>query len=82
MMKQQKSLSLRLIRSILFASYTDSFCAGSTITVFFVFTMAAITISQLISLSSDSDKATNAAASIFVVIDRELKIDPSAQEMY
>ncbi|KAJ4917893.1 Uncharacterized protein Rs2_03443 [Raphanus sativus] len=46
--------------------------------VFFVFTMAPITISQLISLSPDSGKVTNAAvASIFEVTNRELKIDPS-----
>ncbi|KAL0721258.1 hypothetical protein Bca4012_035857 [Brassica carinata] len=45
--------------------------------VFLTFTMEVIAISQPSSLSLDSSKATNAAASIFAVIDRELKIYPS-----
>ncbi|KAJ4905682.1 Uncharacterized protein Rs2_09340 [Raphanus sativus] len=53
-------------------------CESIITWVFFVFTMAPITISQLISLSPDSGKVTNAAAaSIFEVTNRELKIDPS-----
>ncbi|CAN6831903.1 unnamed protein product [Brassica oleracea] len=58
---------------ILFASYTDSLYAGARIMekqhsimifkVFFAFTIAAATISHSISLSRDSNKATNATAS-------------------
>ncbi|KAL0648081.1 hypothetical protein Bca4012_046372 [Brassica carinata] len=58
---------------ILFASYTDSLYAGARIMekkhsimifqVFFAFTIAAAVISHSISLSPDSSKATNAAAS-------------------
>ncbi|CAN6928993.1 unnamed protein product [Brassica oleracea] len=58
---------------ILFASYTDSLYAGARIMekqhsiilfkVFFAFTIAAAAISHSISLSPDSYKATNAAAS-------------------
>ncbi|CAF2063956.1 unnamed protein product [Brassica oleracea] len=58
---------------ILFASYTDSLYAGAMIMekqhsimifkVFFAITIAAAAISHLISLSPDSSKATNAAAS-------------------
>ncbi|CAN7084777.1 unnamed protein product [Brassica oleracea var. botrytis] len=58
---------------ILFASYTDSLYAGARIMekqhsimifkVFFAFTIAAAAISHSISLSPDSSKATNAAAS-------------------
>ncbi|KAL0694178.1 hypothetical protein Bca4012_061358 [Brassica carinata] len=44
---------------------------------FLAFNMAAVAISQSSSLSLDSSKATNAAASIFAIIDRESKIDPS-----
>lgn len=45
--------------------------------VFFSLTMTAIGISQSSSFSSDSNKAKTAAASIFAIIDRESKIDPS-----
>lgn len=45
--------------------------------VFFSLTMTAIGISQSSSFSSDSNKAKSAAASIFAIIDRESKIDPS-----
>ncbi|VVB06588.1 unnamed protein product [Arabis nemorensis] len=74
---------------VLFASYAASFYAGarlvddgkttfdSVFRVFFALTMAAVAISQSSSLSPDSSKASNAAASIFAVIDRESKIDPS-----
>ncbi|CAN7085217.1 unnamed protein product [Brassica oleracea var. botrytis] len=58
---------------ILFASYTDSLYAGARIMekqhsimifkVFFAFTIAAAAISHSISLSPDSSKSTNAAAS-------------------
>ncbi|KAL0666062.1 hypothetical protein Bca4012_028766 [Brassica carinata] len=58
---------------ILFASYTDSLYAGARIMekqhsimifkVFFAFTIAAAAISHSISLSPDSSKVTNAAAS-------------------
>ncbi|CAF2176082.1 unnamed protein product [Brassica napus] len=74
---------------VLFASYAASFYAGARLVddgkttfdavfrVFFALTMAAVAISQSSSLSPDSSKASNAAASIFAVIDRESKIDPS-----
>lgn len=47
--------------------------------VFFALTMAAIAISQSSSLSPDSSKADVAASSIFEIIDRESKIDPSVE---
>ncbi|XP_022568116.2 LOW QUALITY PROTEIN: ABC transporter B family member 21 [Brassica napus] len=74
---------------VLFASYAASFYAGARLVddgkttfdavfrVFFALTMAAVAISQSSSLSPDSSKASNAAASIFAVIDRKSKIDPS-----
>ncbi|CAN8253935.1 unnamed protein product [Cochlearia groenlandica] len=74
---------------VLFASYAASFYAGarlvdagkttfdSVFRVFFALTMAAVAISQSSSLSPDSSKASNAAASIFAVIDRKSKINPS-----
>lgn len=39
--------------------------------------MAAIGISQSSSLAPDSSKAKDAAASIFAILDRKSKIDPS-----
>ncbi|KAJ6343826.1 hypothetical protein OIU76_005552 [Salix suchowensis] len=45
--------------------------------VFFALTMAAIGISQSSSFAPDSTKAKGAAASIFAIIDRKSKIDPS-----
>ncbi|KAK2649813.1 hypothetical protein Ddye_017302 [Dipteronia dyeriana] len=45
--------------------------------VFFVLTLTAIGLSQSGSMAPDSSKAKNAAASIFAIIDRESKIDPS-----
>lgn len=45
--------------------------------VFYALTMAAIGISQSSSLAPDSSKAKSAAASIFAIIDRKSKIDPS-----
>ncbi|KAJ4892497.1 ABC transporter B family member 4 [Raphanus sativus] len=76
---------------VLFASYATSFYVGaklvddgkttfdSVFRVFFALTMAAIAISQSSSLSPDSSKADIAAASIFGIIDRESKIDPSVE---
>ncbi|KAL2532069.1 ABC transporter B family member 11 [Abeliophyllum distichum] len=45
--------------------------------VFFALTMAAIAISQSSSFAPDSNKAKSAAASIFAMLDRKSKIDPS-----
>ncbi|KAI9180750.1 hypothetical protein LWI28_007840 [Acer negundo] len=45
--------------------------------VFFALTMTALGISQTSSLAPDSNKAKLAAASIFAIIDRKSKIDPS-----
>ena len=45
--------------------------------VFFALTMAAVGISQTSSMAPDSSKAKSAAASIFGIIDRKSKIDPS-----
>ncbi|KAK6785819.1 hypothetical protein RDI58_014344 [Solanum bulbocastanum] len=45
--------------------------------VFFALTMAAIGISQSSSLAPDSSKAKSAAASVFAILDRKSKIDPS-----
>lgn len=39
--------------------------------------MAAIAISQSSSIAPDSSKAKSAAASIFAILDRKSKIDPS-----
>ncbi|CAH8358573.1 unnamed protein product [Eruca vesicaria subsp. sativa] len=76
---------------VLFASYACSFYVGarlvddgkttfdSVFRVFFALTMAAMAISQSSSLSPDSSKADIAAASIFEIIDRESKIDPSVE---
>ncbi|ESQ39344.1 hypothetical protein EUTSA_v10001285mg [Eutrema salsugineum] len=76
---------------VLFASYATSFYVGarlvddgktnfdSVFKVFFALTMAAIAISQSSSLSPDSSKADIAAASIFAIMDRESKIDPSVE---
>ncbi|CDY27510.1 BnaC04g51510D [Brassica napus] len=76
---------------VLFASYACSFYVGarlvddgkttfdSVFRVFFALTMAAMAISQSSSLSPDSSKADIAAASIFAIIDRESKIDPSVE---
>ncbi|CAN6830104.1 unnamed protein product [Brassica oleracea] len=76
---------------VLFASYATSFYVGaklvddgkttfdSVFRVFFALTMAAVAISQSSSLSPDSSKADIAAASIFGIIDRESKIDPSVE---
>ncbi|PON43231.1 ABC transporter [Parasponia andersonii] len=74
---------------LLFCVYATSFYAGAKLVkarkasfsdvfrVFFALTMAAVGISQSSSLAPDSSKAKTAAASIFAIIDRKSKIDPS-----
>ncbi|XVF21987.1 hypothetical protein REPUB_Repub12eG0135900 [Reevesia pubescens] len=74
---------------LLFCMYATSFYAGARFVengdatfsdvfqVFFALTMATIGISQSSSFAPDSTKAKSAAASIFAIIDRESKIDPS-----
>ncbi|XP_009363069.2 ABC transporter B family member 11 [Pyrus x bretschneideri] len=73
----------------LFCVYATSFYAGARLVkagkatfsdvfqVFFALTMAATGISQSSSFGPDSSKARSAAASIFAIIDRKSKIDPS-----
>lgn len=75
--------------ALLFCVYATSFYAGAHLVqdgkitfsdvfrVFFALTMAAIGISQSSSLAPDSSKAKIAAASIFAILDRKSKIDPS-----
>ncbi|PON51595.1 ABC transporter [Parasponia andersonii] len=74
---------------LLFCVYATSFYAGARLVkdgkttftdvfkVFFALTMAAVGISQSSSFAPDSSKAKSAAASIFSIIDRKSKIDPS-----
>ncbi|KAF8042949.1 hypothetical protein BT93_A1322 [Corymbia citriodora subsp. variegata] len=74
---------------LLFCVYATSFYAGARLVkdgkttfsdvfrVFFALTMAAIGISQSSSFTPDSTKAKGAAASIFAIIDRKSKLDPS-----
>ncbi|CAN1353143.1 ABC transporter B family member 21 [Linum perenne] len=74
---------------LLFSFYATSFYAGAQLVkhgkatfsdvfqVFFALTMAALAISQSSSFGPDSSKAKSAVASIFSIIDRESKIDPS-----
>ncbi|OIV91033.1 hypothetical protein TanjilG_16993 [Lupinus angustifolius] len=74
---------------LMFCVYATSFYAGARLVeagktefadvfkVFFALTMAAIGVSQSSSFSPDSSKAKSAAASIFRIIDRKSKIDPS-----
>ncbi|GMY17158.1 ABC transporter B family member 11-like [Fagus crenata] len=76
---------------LLFSVYATSFYAGARLVedgktkfsdvflVFFALTMAAIGISQSSSFAPDSSKAKTAAASIFSIIDRKSKIDPSEE---
>ena len=45
--------------------------------VFLALAMAAIGVSQSSTLTSDSSKAKSAASSIFAIIDRKSRIDPS-----
>ncbi|XP_022850781.1 ABC transporter B family member 4-like isoform X2 [Olea europaea var. sylvestris] len=75
--------------SLLFLVYATSFYAGARLVeagkttfsnvfrVFFALAMAAIAISESSSLAPDSSKAKTAAASIFAMLDRKSKIDPS-----
>ncbi|XP_057790342.1 ABC transporter B family member 4-like [Salvia miltiorrhiza] len=75
--------------ALLFLVYATSFYAGARLVqdgkitfsdvfrVFFALTMAAIAISQSSSLAPDSSKAKSASASVFAILDRESKIDPS-----
>ncbi|GKU90481.1 hypothetical protein SLEP1_g4470 [Rubroshorea leprosula] len=74
---------------LLFSVYATSFYAGAQLVksgkttfsdvfrVFFALTMAAVAVSQSSSFAPDSGKAKVAAASIFSIIDRKSKIDPS-----
>ncbi|XP_012437895.1 ABC transporter B family member 4 [Gossypium raimondii] len=74
---------------LLFNVYATSFYSGSRLVesgdatfsdvfqVFFALTMATVGISQSSTLAPDSSKARSAAASIFAIIDRNSKIDPS-----
>ncbi|XP_065859876.1 ABC transporter B family member 11-like [Euphorbia lathyris] len=73
----------------LFSVYATSFYAGAQLVehrkttfqdvfqVFFALTMVATGISQSSSFAPDSSKAKSAAASIFSILDRKSKIDPS-----
>ncbi|KAL3827731.1 hypothetical protein ACJIZ3_016533 [Penstemon smallii] len=75
--------------ALLFLVYATSFYAGARLVedgkitfsdvfrVFFALTMAAMAISQSSSLAPDSTKAKSAAASVFAILDRKSKIDPS-----
>lgn len=75
--------------SLLFLVYATSFYAGARLVddgkitftdvfrVFFALTMAALAISQSSSFAPDSKKAKGAASSIFAILDRNSKIDPS-----
>ncbi|OIW13018.1 hypothetical protein TanjilG_15467 [Lupinus angustifolius] len=74
---------------LLFCVYATSFYAGARLVeagktkfsdvfrVFFALTMAAIGVSQSSSFAPDSSKAKSATASIFGIIDKKSKIDPS-----
>ena len=53
----------------------DLFCL--LFQTFFALTFAAVGVSQSSSFAPDSSKAKSAAASIFSIIDRKSKIDPS-----
>ncbi|KAJ8435231.1 hypothetical protein Cgig2_028417 [Carnegiea gigantea] len=75
--------------ALLFCVYASSFYAGAQLVghgkttfskvfrVFFALTMAAIGISQSSSFAPDTGKAKSAAASVFALLDRKSKIDPS-----
>ncbi|WJX13490.1 ABC transporter B member 11 [Trifolium repens] len=74
---------------LLFCVYATSFYAGARLVesgdtkfsevfrVFFALTMAAIGISQSSSFAPDSSKAKSAAGSIFGMLDKKSKIDPT-----
>ncbi|KAJ4835573.1 ABC transporter B member 11 [Turnera subulata] len=74
---------------LLFCVYGTCFYAGAQLVrhgrisfsdvfrVFFALTMAAIAMSQSSSFAPDSSKAKSAVSSIFAIVDRKSKIDPS-----
>ncbi|XP_010938828.1 ABC transporter B family member 11 [Elaeis guineensis] len=74
---------------LLFCVYATSFYVGARLVedgkttfgkvfrVFFALSMAAIGISQSSSIAPDSSKAQSATASVFGILDRKSKIDPS-----
>ncbi|EEF47169.1 ABC transporter B family member 11 [Ricinus communis] len=74
---------------LLFSVYATSFYAGAQLVkhgkttfsdvfqVFFALTMATMGISQSSSFAPDSSKAKSAVASVFSILDRKSKIDPS-----
>ncbi|KAK1295148.1 ABC transporter B family member 11 [Acorus calamus] len=74
---------------LLFCVYAVSFYAGARLVddgkttftdvfrVFFALTMAAVGVSQSSSLAPDASKAQSSTASIFAILDRDSKIDPS-----
>ncbi|XP_010905015.1 ABC transporter B family member 11 [Elaeis guineensis] len=74
---------------MLFCVYATSFYAGARLVedgkttfgkvfqVFFALAMAAVGISQSSSIAPDSTKARSATASVFAILDRKSKIDPS-----
>ncbi|KAF0923152.1 hypothetical protein E2562_003366 [Oryza meyeriana var. granulata] len=74
---------------LLFGVYAASFYAGARLVedkkttfpnvfrVFLALTMAAIGVSHTSNLTSDSSKAKSAVSSIFAIIDRKSRIDPS-----
>ncbi|KAH9620346.1 hypothetical protein KSS87_015949, partial [Heliosperma pusillum] len=75
--------------ALLFNVYALSFYAGALLVghgqttfsdvfrVFFALAMAAVGVSQSSSLAPDTSKAKSAAASVFAILDRKSKIDPS-----
>ncbi|KAF8387606.1 hypothetical protein HHK36_026259 [Tetracentron sinense] len=74
---------------LLFCVYAASFYAGARLVedgkttfsnvfrVFFALTMAAVGVSQSSSVAPDTSKAKISTASIFAILDRKSKIDPS-----
>ncbi|KAL9232996.1 hypothetical protein vseg_008043 [Gypsophila vaccaria] len=74
---------------LLYGVYALSFYAGAQLVahgkttfsevfkVFFALAMTAVGLSQSSSLSSDASRAKSAAASVFAILDRKSKIDPS-----
>ncbi|KAL9235184.1 hypothetical protein vseg_009971 [Gypsophila vaccaria] len=74
---------------LLYGVYALSFYAGAQLVahgkttfsevfqVFFALAMSAVGLSQSSSLASDASKAKSAAASVFSILDRKSKIDPS-----
>ncbi|KAM4074973.1 hypothetical protein ACB094_10G135000 [Castanea mollissima] len=75
--------------ALLFLAYATSFYAGARLIhakkatfsdvfqVFFALTMAALGISHSSNLGPDTGTAKNASGSIFAIVDRQSKIDPS-----